>query len=82
MNKEADKKLEELWKLDYSGSENLFNKMKDAGFNVSIKYIRDWLAKQDIAQIYHRPSADAYAYNSSFNVTIPNKLHQIDLLYA
>lgn len=65
----------------YHGTANHLHKaIQDAGYDFSLKEVRDWLEKQAIYQIYRpRPR---YIPQASFNkITCPNEVHQADVLY-
>ena len=59
---------------------HLYKTAQNAGYDFSLEEVQDWLEKQAIYQIYRpRPK---YIPQASFNkITLPNEIHQADVLY-
>jgi hypothetical protein len=58
----------------------LFEASKDAGYDFILDEVKDWLERQAVHQI-HKPRPRYIPRASFSSITIPNKVHQADVLY-
>src|ERR1044072_2730279 len=58
----------------------LYEASKKAEFDFSLNEVRDWLERQAVHQI-HKPRPKYISRASFSSITIPNEVHQADVLY-
>ena len=58
----------------------LLEAAKNTGYNFTIDEVKDWLKRQAIHQI-HKPQPKYIPQVSFSSITIPNEVHQADILY-
>src|ERR1043166_944102 len=58
----------------------LYEASKKAGFDFSLDEVRNWLERQAVHQI-HKPHPRYIPQASFSTITIPNEVHQADVLY-
>src|ERR1043166_3351367 len=58
----------------------LYEASKKAGFDFTLDEVRNWLERQAVHQI-HKPRPRYIPRASFSSITIPNEVHQADVLY-
>src|SRR5271167_3730570 len=61
-------------------AKKLFEASQKAGFDFTLDEVEDWLEKQAVHQI-HKPRPRYIPRASFSSITIPNEVHQADILY-
>ena len=65
----------------FSNTQELFKKAKEKDSTITLNEVKEWLDKQQIHQISKQTIKSNKPKFGHFNVTEPNHLHQLDILY-
>lgn len=65
----------------FSNTKELYKKAKEKDSTITLSEVKDWLDKQQIHQLTKQTIKSNKPKYGHFNVTQPNYLHQMDILY-